>query len=92
MIDAITIAEGGFSENEDSLENIAARVAEILTKDGYKTTVWAKGGNARVYVKRNLSRRIQDMGYVAIETSGRNYSGLTRQHAGIRDMVEGALK
>jgi hypothetical protein len=92
MIDAITIAEGGCTESEDSLEIVAGRVASILIGQGYTVKVWTKGGYVRVYVSRKLSKRNQGMGYVSVETDGRNYNGLTRQMAGIRAIVELSLK
>jgi hypothetical protein len=73
-------------------KEMADRVAEILESGGYAAKVWAKGGYVRVYVKRELSKRTQDMGFVTVCSNGtRSYKSLTRQLAGIRDLVEDSI-
>ena len=70
---------------------IADRITEILSANDMGARVWDKSG-IRVYVSRDLSRRAQDMGYIEVdeETGERNYNGLERRRAGIRDIVEAA--
>lgn len=72
--------------------DIANQIVNTLNNNGYDARTWAKNDHCRVYVKRRLSRRTQDMGYVEVLSNGeRNYNGLSRQKGGIRDLVEGSL-
>jgi hypothetical protein len=74
----------------EEVKELSALVASILAAAGYGAKVWAKG-KERVYVTRTLSRREQAMGYVEVmgATGERNYNGLDRATAIIRDLVEG---
>jgi len=84
-------ATGEIDGSEVSAEEMAERVVAALVADGHGAKVWTKSG-VRVYVTRKLSRGVQDMGYIAITSDGsREYGGLSRNKAGIRDRVEAAL-
>jgi len=79
----------GLNERIEIAEKIAAKINE-----GERTAkVWARDGHVRVYVSRDLSRgRRQDMGHILIADSGeRNYNGLDRNRAGVRDVAEQAI-
>jgi len=70
----------------------ANAIAAALTSAGYPARVWTGGDNVRVYVSRRLSRRNQDMGYLAIESDGTiNPNGMDRAKATIRDIAEAAI-
>lgn len=71
---------------------IAERVVAAVTKHGMRARAWTGDRCVRIYVARTLSRRTQDMGHISIEMDGhRNYNGLERARAGVRDAVEAAL-
>jgi hypothetical protein len=75
----------------DTTEKLEA-IRDALIAAGYGARIWTAGDHARVYVTRRLSRRTQDMGYVAIESDGTlNPNGMQRQRAGVRDIAEAAI-
>lgn len=75
--------------------SLGQAVADAVKASGYRSRLWTTSADeprVRVYVMRSLSRGTQDMGYVEILLDGtRNYNGLSRNKAGIRDDVEAAL-
>lgn len=74
--------------DEDAREARADEITEALEDVGYRARAWIGDSVARVYVKRNLSRgRRQDIGYLEIAKSGIASCCLTRNRAGICDMI-----
>lgn len=75
--------------------DLGQAVADAVTASGYQGRLWTTSADepqVRVYVTRSLSGGRQDMGYVEIlGDASRNYNGLSRNKAGVRDDVEAAL-
>lgn len=76
-------------------QNLTARelaeiAAEKLEAKGFRATVKQHSkieGRWLVYVKRRLSRGWQEIGYIRVENDGYDFGPITRNQAGIRNLV-----
>lgn len=75
-------------ETDIAREERADEIEDALEAAGYDARAWVAGRKIRVYVTRSLSRgRRQDIGYIGLRKDGIPVSHLTRNTAGICDMI-----
>jgi hypothetical protein len=79
-------------EDADRRVEMAEKIAAALTAANYDVKVWVKGSEQEPNVRVYVSRRGNRMGYIEVTLRAeRNYNGLDRCKAGIRNDVESAL-